>query len=164
MSQKHSKSYHLSCSPEQRAVKMKLISVLAQDSRSGCCASGPMPRPSRDPIGLEAACIGRHNSVVAFRAHYRAAQAIRWYICMAAAARILRTSHLLIILLSNLAAANLAANLSIAVPGVANLLFLTPQLQYGLAGQTWVSRASPRCCRANGQGSPSGLPVATLFG
>jgi hypothetical protein len=49
---------------------------------------------------------------------------------MAAAARILRTSHLLIILLSNLA----AANLSIAVPGVANLLFLTPQLQYGLAG------------------------------
>jgi hypothetical protein len=45
--------------------------------------------------------------------------------------------HLPIILLANLAAANLAANLSIAVPGVANLLFLTPQLQYGLAGQTW---------------------------
>jgi hypothetical protein len=60
--------------------------------------------------------------------------------------------------LANLA----AANLSIAVPGVANLLFLTPQLQHGLAGQTWVSRTSPRCCRANGQGSAPRLTCCRL--
>jgi len=72
---------------------------------------------------------------------------------MAAAARILRTSHLPHNPLANLAAGDLVANLSIAAPSVTNLLFLTPQLQYGLAGQTWVSRASPRCCGANGQGS-----------
>jgi hypothetical protein len=83
---------------------------------------------------------------------------------MAAAARILRSSHLPHNPLANLAAANLAANLSIAVPSVANLLFLTLQLQYGLAGQTWVSRASPRCGRANGQGASPGIPVAALLG
>jgi len=51
-------------------------------------------------------------------------------------------AHIPIILLANLAAANLAANLSTAVFGVANLLFPTSQLQCGLAGQTWVSRAA----------------------
>jgi hypothetical protein len=83
----------------------------------------------------QSACIGRHNS----RAYQRKAQ-FGFGVAGHTAGphkplsskfvwpRLSRTCYLPIILLANLAAADLAADLGIAVPGTANLLFLTPQL------------------------------------